>query len=99
MHCLTFLFIPKVSMRIMMHCWTLSCLILPYYTLLYCFLLKVMAEITEEELLELKNAFDVYSKGSAEGMVDLHGLGKLFLSLGQKLSEEELKKMLTDLGK
>ena len=56
-----------------------------------------MAEITEEELLELKDAFDVYSKGSAEGMVDLHELGKLFLSLGQKLSEEELKKMLTDL--
>ena len=58
-----------------------------------------MAEITEEELLELKDAFDVYSKGSAEGMVDLHELGKLFLSLGQKLSEEELKRMLTDLGK
>ena len=79
-------------------------LILPYlvyYTLLHChcFLWKVMAEITEEELLELKDAFDVYSKGSAEGMVDLHGLGKLFLSLGQKLSEEELKKMLADLGK
>ena len=58
-----------------------------------------MAEITETELLELKDAFDVYSKGSAAGMVDAQGLEKLFLSLGQKLSEEELKKMLADLGK
>merc|ERR1712037_141101 len=41
--------------------------------------------------------FEVYSKGPAEGMVDVHELGKLFLSLGQKLSEEELKKMLRDL--
>ena len=94
MHCLTFNLFPNYD--------PLLDLILPYliyYTLLYCFLLKVMAEITEEELLELKDAFDVYSKGSAEGMVDLHGLGKLFLSLGEKLSEEELKKMLADLGK
>ena len=77
----------------------LSRLLLYLYHLLHCFLLKDMAEITETELLELKDAFDVYSKGSAEGMVDLHELGKLFLSLGQKLSEEELKKMLRDLGK
>ena len=57
-----------------------------------------MADITEAELLELKDAFDLYSKGS-EGMVDIQELGKLFLSLGQKLSEEEMKKMLADLGK
>ena len=57
-----------------------------------------MAEITESQLLELKDAFQLYSKGSNDGKVDIQELGKLFLSLGQKLSEEELKKMLADLG-
>ena len=57
-----------------------------------------MAEITESQLLELKDAFQLYSKGSNDGKVDIQELGKLFLSLGQKLSEEELRKMLADLG-
>ena len=58
-----------------------------------------MAEITEPELLELKDAFDLYTERSADGKVDFHELGKLFLSLGQKMSDEEMRKMLSDLGK
>ena len=58
-----------------------------------------MAEIKESELLELRDAFELYSKASAEGKVDFHELGKLFLSLGQKLTDEEMRKMLSDLGK
>ena len=57
-----------------------------------------MAEITEPELLELKDAFDLYTERSADGKVDFHELGKLFLSLGQKMSDEEMRKMLSDLG-
>ena len=31
-----------------------------------------MAEITEPELLELKDAFDLYTERSADGKVDFH---------------------------
>ena len=45
-----------------------------------------MTELTESELLELKDAFELYEKGSENGKVNSFDLGKLLKSLGLFLS-------------
>eukprot|EP00090_Calanus_glacialis_P039089 TRINITY_DN68073_c0_g1_i1.p1 TRINITY_DN68073_c0_g1~~TRINITY_DN68073_c0_g1_i1.p1 ORF type:complete len:161 (-),score=57.91 TRINITY_DN68073_c0_g1_i1:42-485(-) len=56
-----------------------------------------MSELTEEEFQELKDAFELYEKNSADGKVDAQELSKLLRSLGQNPSEEELAKMIQEL--
>ena len=47
-----------------------------------------MAEnLTEEELLEYKEAFEKYEKGSENGKVDALELGRLLKSLGEPKTE------------
>ena len=41
-----------------------------------------MAELSESELLELKDASELYEKGSENGKVNTLELGKLLKSLG-----------------
>ena len=56
-----------------------------------------MSELSEEEFLELKNAFELYEKNSADGKVDTQELGKLLRSLGQNPGEDELDSMIREL--
>merc|ERR1712168_411861 len=57
----------------------------------------VMSELTEDEFLELKDAFELYEKHSADGKVDTQELSKLFRSLGQNPNEDELVKIIQEL--
>merc|ERR1712168_900212 len=57
----------------------------------------VMSELTEDEFLELKDAFELYEKHSADGKVDTQELSKLFISLGQNPSQDELAKIIQEL--
>jgi calmodulin len=56
-----------------------------------------MSELTEEEFQELKDAFELYEKNSADGKVDAQELSKLLRSLGQNPSEDDLAKMIQEL--
>ena len=57
----------------------------------------IMSELTEEQFLELKDAFELYEKHSADGKVDTQELSKLFRSLGQNPNEDELAKIIQEL--
>ena len=56
-----------------------------------------MSELTEEEFLEIKEAYELYEKNSEDGKVNAHELSKLLRSLGEDLSDAELANMVKDL--
>ena len=56
-----------------------------------------MSELTEEEFLEIKEAYELYEKNSEDGKVNAHELSKLLRSLGEDPSDAELANMVKDL--
>merc|ERR1711915_1144768 len=59
--------------------------------------LHIMSELTEEEFLEIKEAYELYEKNSENGKVDVLELSKLLRSLGEDPSDAELANMVKDL--
>merc|ERR1711915_515957 len=57
----------------------------------------IMSELTEEEFLEIKEAYELYEKNSENGKVDGLELSKLLRSLGEDPSDAELANMVKDL--
>ena len=60
----------------------------------FCMLMKKkMAETEpEEELVEVFNTFDK----NADGKIDIHDLALVFKALGEKISDEDLRDMITE---
>merc|ERR1711899_175757 len=58
----------------------------------------LMAELTESQLFELRDAFKLYEEQSDEGKVDLQELGRLLRSLGLDLTERELDQSMKELS-
>ena len=56
-----------------------------------------MSELSEEEFVELKDAYELYEKNSTDGKVDTEELGKLLRSLGQNPGDDELASMIKEL--
>lgn len=51
--------------------------------------------LTEEQIAEFKEAFQIFDK-DGDGLITTKELGTVMRSLGQNLSEEELKSMIED---
>ena len=54
--------------------------------------------LTEEQIAEFKEAFQIFDK-DGDGLITTKELGTVMRSLGQNLSEEELKSMIEDVDK
>merc|ERR1711874_357946 len=54
--------------------------------------------LTESELQELREAFELYEKGSEDGKVDKAGLRKLLRSLGHSPTDQELEEAIHQLA-
>jgi len=57
----------------------------------------LMAELTETQLFELRDAFKLYEEQSEDGKVDNQELGRLLRSLGLDLTESELAQSMKEL--
>jgi len=57
----------------------------------------LMAELTEAQLFELRDAFKLYEEQSEDGKVDNQELGMLLRSLGLDLTESELAQSMKEL--
>ena len=57
-----------------------------------------LATVTEQELLELRGAFQLYEEQSEDGRVDAAGLGRLLRSLGHSPTDTELDENIAELS-